>query len=376
MRISEEVFTGLVARLYEAGFGRADWYEPMEAIRAAFGGAGSVIFDLHPESGRISNWFAPGLTTGDRYAEEANAINPRMKFSLAAPLGHIAWDYRFIPEPEMDRHDFYHWTRQTGDMKYFLGTRLFDDPKSNTSAFTSIEFARRHGHVSRRQIEIYTKLRGHMANAWSLSRLAQRSQATDQIRALMESQAGCGIVVLDSVGAIHSANDRAAAILRQNDGLAIRNGLLVARHASETRRLRELLRTCCSTSRTGFGSAGGAVAITRGSAQPRYIVRAMPVTAASHPRPADLPAVIVTITDPALPIGIRPEVLSDLYGLSRREADLAVQLSAGLALREAASAAGMRYNTARNHIRPIFQKTGASNQLQLVNILRGLNALK
>jgi DNA-binding CsgD family transcriptional regulator len=35
----------------------------------------------------------------------------------------------------------------------------------------------------------------------------------------------------------------------------------------------------------------------------------------------------------------------------------------------------MSYNTARGHIRILFHKTGARSQLQLVSILRALNAL-
>jgi DNA-binding CsgD family transcriptional regulator len=102
----------------------------------------------------------------------------------------------------------------------------------------------------------------------------------------------------------------------------------------------------------------------------------MPVTAPAAPFPADLPAIVVTITDPVLPIDVEPEALAKLYGLTRREADLAVQLSAGLALRDAAAAAGMSYNTARNHIRLLFEKAGAKNQLQLVSILRSLAPLR
>jgi len=101
----------------------------------------------------------------------------------------------------------------------------------------------------------------------------------------------------------------------------------------------------------------------------------MPVMVPAVPFPADLPAIVVTITDPVLPIDVEPEVLAKLYGLTRREADLAVQLSAGLELRAAATAAGMSYNTARSHIRLLFHKTGAKSQLQLVSILRGLASL-
>jgi DNA-binding CsgD family transcriptional regulator len=275
----------------------------------------------------------------------------------------------------MRRHAFYDWTMRTG-VKYFIGTRLFDDLESNTSTFTSVEFAPGQGHATREMIETFAQVRGHVANAWRLNRLMHRRRASQDVEALMESHAACGLIVYDSRGGIRSVNDRAAAILRQHDGLAIRNGVLIARLAAETRRLQALLEACWRTSTYGLGSPGGAVAITRRTGAPRYVVRVMPITVPAVPFPPDLPSIVVTITDPVLPIDVEPEALAKLYGLTRREADLAVQLSSGLELRAAAEAAGMRYNTARSHIRLLFHKTGAKSQLQLVSILRGLNALR
>jgi DNA-binding CsgD family transcriptional regulator len=341
-----------------------------------FGGVGSVVFDLNPGSGEVSNWIGPGLEAGgDEYARYAHSINPRMHFSLKAPAGHVAWDYRFMSDGEMRRHALYDWTLQFGGVMYFIGTRLFDDLESNTSTFTSVEFAPGQGHVTRETIETFNKLKGHIANAWRLNRLMHRRRAGEEIEMLMESHAACGLIVYDSMGRIRSVNDRAGAILRQHDGLVMRDGALIAQLAHETDQLQALLQACWRTSTHGLGSPGGAVAITRTSGQPRYVVRVMPVAVPKVPFPPDLPAIVVTITDPVLPIDVEPEVLAKLYGLTRREADLAVQLSAGLELRAAATAASMSYNTARSHIRLLFHKSGAKSQLQLVSILRGLNML-
>ena len=375
MQISEETFTALVAGLYEAGFGRDDWKTAVSAITAAFGGVGSVVFDLNPGSGQISNWVGPGLEAGtDEYAKHIHAINPHVPFSLRAPAGHVAWDYRVLSEEETRRHEFYAWLASVG-VRYYIGTRLFDDLESGTSTFTSINFSPAHGHATRSEIETFGKLRGHIANAWRLNRLMHRSHASREIEVLMESHAACGLIVYDSTGRIRSVNDRAAAILRQHDGLVMRDGVLIAQLAHETDQLQAILEACWRTSMHGVGSSGGAVAITRTSGQPRYVVRVMPVTMPAPPFPPDLPAIVVTITDPVMPIDVEPEVLVKLYGLTRREADLAVQLSAGLELRAAAASAGMSYNTARGHLRLLFHKTGAKSQLQLVSILRALNAL-
>lgn len=95
MQLSKATFADLIAGLYEAGFGRKDWTAAVQSIATAFGGAGSVIFDLNPGSGQVSNWIGPGLDSGaDEYARYANATNPRMHF----PLGRVGDTSRAMTE--------------------------------------------------------------------------------------------------------------------------------------------------------------------------------------------------------------------------------------------------------------------------------------
>ncbi|MEQ1731447.1 MAG: helix-turn-helix transcriptional regulator, partial [Vicinamibacterales bacterium] len=66
--------------------------------------------------------------------------------------------------------------------------------------------------------------------------------------------------------------------------------------------------------------------------------------------------------------------LESLYGLTRRESDVASALARRLSLRDAARELGITYETARSHLRRVFEKTGARRQTDLVRLLAPLAA--
>ncbi|NLR72809.1 helix-turn-helix transcriptional regulator [Novosphingobium sp. ERN07] len=61
-----------------------------------------------------------------------------------------------------------------------------------------------------------------------------------------------------------------------------------------------------------------------------------------------------------------PQRITTLFGLTRREAALALLLSRGLTLSQAAQNLGISVMTARAYLRQVFQKTGLSRQVDLI----------
>ena len=60
---------------------------------------------------------------------------------------------------------------------------------------------------------------------------------------------------------------------------------------------------------------------------------------------------------------------AEIFGLSAGQSRLAVEVTNGVALPQAAAALGISVNTARTHLSRIFEKTGVSSQSALVRIL-------
>ena len=61
-----------------------------------------------------------------------------------------------------------------------------------------------------------------------------------------------------------------------------------------------------------------------------------------------------------------PQRIATLFGLSRREAALALLLTRGLTVSQAAQDLGISVMTARAYLRQVFHKTGLSRQADLI----------
>ena len=81
------------------------------------------------------------------------------------------------------------------------------------------------------------------------------------------------------------------------------------------------------------------------------------------------PAAVVYIRDAAGKSLASSTVAKQLFNLTPAETALALELTNGLSLEEAAEALGIRRNTARAHLRSIFSKTGVRRQTELVRIM-------
>jgi DNA-binding CsgD family transcriptional regulator len=84
------------------------------------------------------------------------------------------------------------------------------------------------------------------------------------------------------------------------------------------------------------------------------------------------PLAVVLITDPEQPGPAKLDLLVQLYGLTPKEAEIAVNLSQGKTVEQTAEQLGMTYQTARTHLRRLFIKTGTSRQTELLLLLARL----
>jgi DNA-binding CsgD family transcriptional regulator len=70
-----------------------------------------------------------------------------------------------------------------------------------------------------------------------------------------------------------------------------------------------------------------------------------------------------------------PSILTGLFDPAPAEAKLAAALASGRSLKEASLQAGITVKTARTYLEHIFRKTGASQQSQLVALLKIIQPL-
>jgi DNA-binding CsgD family transcriptional regulator len=159
-----------------------------------------------------------------------------------------------------------------------------------------------------------------------------------------------------------ATNRSAREIFEEKDGLELRGSVLHVGDAAASRRLRGFVAS------TDAGPLrGGALAIPRKPPRAPLTVLVAPLGGtADRGRAAAVKAVFVSSRERGMETA---DELRRLYDLTPSEAALASILVQGSSLKEAAAELGITDNTARTHLKRIFDKTGTHRQGELVGLL-------
>jgi DNA-binding CsgD family transcriptional regulator/PAS domain-containing protein len=208
----------------------------------------------------------------------------------------------------------------------------------------------------------------HLGRAFTLQDRLQVLEAGEEVLNTL----GLGIILLTADGSVTFSNRGAEEILRSDDGLQVLRGRLTASHRERDDELQRLVRY--ATGRDDSNGCPPGVLVTRPSGRSPFHVTASPLRRTPSPfAHTASPVAAVLITDPGKHRPVAAELLKQTYGLTGREAALAMALTSGQSLDEAAEQLQMRYETARTHLRRILSKTETSRQTELVLLLERMS---
>jgi len=373
--VQRDRLLSVVDGLYGAALEPETWPQALDRVRGLYDGAIGVLFLQDTSTGDICWWTGAGTDpAGEReYLEHIKDINPRTRFSVEHPPGTIAWDYRVMPEEAMRRHPFYDWLERVQDLRYFIGSRMFES--GGCSAFMGIDWPTRHGHVERSTIDLFAGLLPHLAQAFRLT--LSRLDAEDRAAALdsVVDRFACGVVILDARGRVLHVNPRAASIFDRGDGLDLSRGTIAARRASDTRKLHRLIDVGLRAAETDALPMTTAIPVPRLGSDLPYLVTVAPLPTRALPDATTRPVLAMIIRESPVHDGPSRHLLTQTLGLTPREADLALALLANGGIKAAASRMGIAPATARVHLRNIFRKTQVHSQKDLVRLLSQVASL-
>lgn len=185
-----------------------------------------------------------------------------------------------------------------------------------------------------------------------------------------------GVVLVDAQCRLLHANAAAEAMLGRHDGL-LRDGSgrIATARSAETKHLQKLVAEAAPQAVGKPSSAGGAVAVTRTPPRCRLTATVAPLPPERIPLAVRRPMAIIFVYDPETRVPPSIEILIGVYGLTHSEARLVAALSTGATLARAARQQHISLNTARWHLKHVFQKTGVGHQAQLVALIASLPPL-
>lgn len=189
--------------------------------------------------------------------------------------------------------------------------------------------------------------------------IQQTSQATDALGAQLLDSLAAALLVVDVSGRVQFMNQPARELGAAGDGISIGpDKVLRASSPAQTTHLHSLIRMAAQ----GLGGGGMSIQCQKSE---RTLAAVIKTPSAS--RTPDLVAVYLRFPRDQ---GITSvEQLSSIFSLTPAESLIAHSLSHGLALAEAATLSGITVGTARNYLKRVFAKTGASRQVELVNLI-------
>lgn len=178
-----------------------------------------------------------------------------------------------------------------------------------------------------------------------------------------------GVVLVDRTARVLVVNTQAQRLMAQRDGLSVRSGRLVAREAGAT--LQSAISRSIAIARGELHDPPAAFAIQRAGARRPLQVLVAPIRTGRPELPIGIACAAVFIDDPDRAPKVPTAMLRTFYSLTPAEARFAALLLTGCSVQDASAALEITLNTARTHLKRIFDKTGTSRQADLVRLLSG-----
>lgn len=172
-----------------------------------------------------------------------------------------------------------------------------------------------------------------------------------------------GVILLDANRRVQDANALARRVLGEGIGVAVRGGRFVFLDPMLDQRLSRLVGAYGS----GLpGALRSMAAQVRYNQSPPYRVLVVPVPPDADERQVSF---FVLIYGPREWRDISIDVLIEVYGLTRGQAEVARSLFAGQCVEETAAALDLSLNTVRTHLKHIFSRCEVSSQRELLHLL-------
>lgn len=357
-------FNRLIHRIYESAVAE-QWIELMEDV-TDFLRAGSVGLTVHFAERRKGEMtlmarFDPSLQREyDQYYAGVNIWKNR--FAHLYEPGKVLNSADLCTGAELERTEWYNDFLRRANGYHSMGAVLERNSELNCvvtvlrdrhlgpfdGEYTCLELLTPH---FQRALRIHGIMSAHKTNAEALEAFP------------------AAVFLLDLDLRVRYLNQRAEALLRRNDGLAMRDERLHAHNLKCQRKLNAMLNSAKTALLQPTATIPPLASFTLNRPSGTAALQALALPAKlSIPQLPYSPSVLVCIKDPET-INFHPAQLRQIFGFTLQEARLVLLLVRGIDLRSASQRLRISYETARKHLGNLRAKAGASTQADLVRLV-------
>ena len=297
--------------------------------------------------------------------EYFGARNPLLRITDLPAALRILTDEEKLPKQDLIRTEFYSDFMRRFDMHSIMVIRLAIEG-SNTACINVMR-PRNRDSFGGHEIDTARRLHPHLIRSYRVAtKLSGMEHVQRNFADFLDRSAHC-VFLVNSKAELRYANRAGEAQLARQNGLTLRGGVLRAQHPDTTNRLHALI--AAAGDDEAARRKGGELASTRPGSRMPLSIMVVPARSRNLSFFETGPLVLVCVTDPEAGSAVPEQRLRNLFGFSRAEARVALQLLEGRDLQDAAAKLGLSFFTVRGHLVRMFDKTGIRRQTELVRLM-------
>lgn len=359
----------LIYSIYSVGKEQRNWGTVLNQLSAAFRAKASLL-ERHDFSTRsnyqISTVGVPAQYQ-ELYSHTYSASDPWIPQNRQlATHGRVTTGEQLIDDNNLVRSCFYKDWLQPQGLRYSLLGIVYDEPLM----CWSVKLLRDVGTPDFRSgdVALLERLLPHLQQAFSLSRTLNRQDTMNVSVMSALDRMNVGVAFVSPDGQVIATNHLANEIAGAADGICIGPDGLCATNGLEQARLRTLIRR---VSRYDLGKAKPRVymSIQREFGMRPLSIWVEPMTGDGVTCENQRTGATVYIVDPEQHTEPDQDWLISAFELTAAEARIAARLAIGTRLADVAHELGIGYETARTHLKRVFQKTHTDRQADLIRLI-------
>lgn len=369
MSLNQRIETA-IAGIEAAAFNPMAWDDALRAVAAATGSRfGQLVAISGPHEPAFNRLPDMDLDLVQAWAEVGGhhpAINSRVRIGAAAAPMRILDETDFTTETDARLNPAYGDLIEKADIPFICLTTLISRPSAHVGLAVIRGDAQ--GNIEAEDRRVFGHLAAHVRDA-AHTALALNIRETTGVCLGLETLEEAAFVC-DLGGQVLAMTPRAETLLRSDAGLVLQGGRLVERVSGQdlSARVRAVSRGDLAARAplilrdSGINGLHDALLLEFSS---------LPSETAGFP---GAPGALIIARRPRSRSARFKARMAALHSLTPREVEVAAALCDGLSPAALGPALGMGLGTVRTHIRHLFDKTGAVNQIQLMALLRAYDA--
>ena len=361
----------LIGGIYDAALEPGNW--PSVLAQLSRMTADSTLYMCHvpltaPAGGYTWTHEFDPESLAEYKAHHAGPHNPGVRACMTNPVG-MLFDRRTVAD---DAEFLSHPSHRAfvSDQGLYEGVLATTHRDLMTFATLMCFRRRAQGALDPAALGLLRHILPHVSRAMALHQRLARLENDNQLMTAALGRLSLGVIAVAADLRILFANAEAERIFARGEGITSRRGVLAFADASRHR----IVADAVARRQAGvFEGAAPIIAVPRPSGEPDFTVMVAPLAvAADDPfgaSPANATATIF-ITDPTAQATLPPAAqIAARFGLTATEAEVARLAAMGRGMPFVAEAMGVSINTARTHLKAVYEKSGVNHQAGLARLM-------